>query len=176
MSGYMRLRMRREQGAALFVSLIILLLMTMIGVTAMQTTTLQERMAGSTRDLNLAFQAAEAALREAEDFLDAASLPDFNGTNGLYRFDPVASDPSTSVPVWKKSDWSWSNAREYQGTLSDLHAKPRYVIEELPAAHGMGESIAADEPLLDSGMYRVTARAVGGSGSSAAILQSTYKR
>lgn len=38
--------------------------MTLIGTTAMQGTH-QQRMAGNMRDRNLAFQAAEAALREA---------------------------------------------------------------------------------------------------------------
>ena len=56
----------REQGIALVTGLIFLLLMTLIGATAIQTTSLDERMAGHVRDRNLAFQAAEAALRDAE--------------------------------------------------------------------------------------------------------------
>lgn len=52
-----------QRGAVLIVSLIFLLLLTLIGTTAMRSTTLQERMAGNTRDINLSFQAAEAALR-----------------------------------------------------------------------------------------------------------------
>ena len=60
------IRTHRQQGSALIISLIILLLMTLIGVTAMQTTTLEERMTGNMRDSNIAFQAAEAALREGE--------------------------------------------------------------------------------------------------------------
>jgi len=54
---------QRQTGAALIVSLVLLLIMTVLGVTAMRTTTLQERMAGNLRDNNLAFQDAEAALR-----------------------------------------------------------------------------------------------------------------
>lgn len=60
-------RRDRQQGIALVVGIIFLLLMTLIGVTAIQTTSLDERMAGNVRDRNLAFQAAEAALRDAEE-------------------------------------------------------------------------------------------------------------
>lgn len=50
---------KNQKGAVLAISLIILLLMTIIGVSAMQGTTLQEKMAGNLRDYNLAFQAGK---------------------------------------------------------------------------------------------------------------------
>ncbi|MBK1647901.1 pilus assembly PilX family protein [Rhabdochromatium marinum] len=59
-----------QQGMVLVIGLIFLLLMTVIGVTSIQTTTLDERMAGNLRDKNIAFQAAEAALREGEGWLE----------------------------------------------------------------------------------------------------------
>lgn len=55
-----------QQGATLAIVLIFLVLVTLVGVTAMTTTTLEERMAGNLKDRNLAFQAAEAALRDAK--------------------------------------------------------------------------------------------------------------
>ena len=62
-------RTTRDSGSALVVALILLMLLTMIGVQGMRTNVMQERMAGNMRERNLAFQAAEAALRvgEAED-------------------------------------------------------------------------------------------------------------
>ena len=59
----------RQRGVVLVTGLIFLVILTLLGVTAMQTTILEERMAGNLRDENLAFQAAEAALREGELFL-----------------------------------------------------------------------------------------------------------
>ena len=59
----------RQTGAVLVVSLLILLVMTVLGVAAMGTTTLQERMANNNRQQQVAFQAAEAALRAAETYL-----------------------------------------------------------------------------------------------------------
>ncbi|HPF28453.1 MAG TPA: PilX N-terminal domain-containing pilus assembly protein, partial [Steroidobacteraceae bacterium] len=60
---------RAQRGAILVTSLLLLLVLTIIGLTAMRMTSLQERMAGSTRDLNLAFQGAEAALRDGETLI-----------------------------------------------------------------------------------------------------------
>ena len=61
---------RRQRGAILFISLVMLLLMTIIGVTAMNNVTMEERMAGNLRNSDMAFQAAEAALRTGEAWLD----------------------------------------------------------------------------------------------------------
>jgi len=59
---------KHQSGVVLPVSMIMLLLLTLISVTASQVTGLEEKMAGNSRDSNLAFQAAEAALRGGERF------------------------------------------------------------------------------------------------------------
>jgi len=60
---------QRQRGIVLVVSLVLLLLMTLIGVTAMQTVTLDERMVGNAHQRNVAFQAAEAGLRAGESHI-----------------------------------------------------------------------------------------------------------
>lgn len=57
---------RKQRGATLIVGLLFLVALTLLGVMAMKSAVLQERMAGGSRDHNLAFQAAEAALRDAK--------------------------------------------------------------------------------------------------------------
>ncbi len=47
-------------------SVMFILVLTMLGLAAMQSSTLQERMAGNQRDRSIALQAAELALRDAE--------------------------------------------------------------------------------------------------------------
>ncbi|MBD3893974.1 PilX N-terminal domain-containing pilus assembly protein [Hydrogenophaga sp.] len=96
---------RRQQGAVLVVGLIILVVLTLMGVQAMRTNLVQERMASNMRDRNLAFQAAEAALRAGEAYVQgqaAADLPDPANWDGAYplphgrvkNFDAgVASEP-----------------------------------------------------------------------------------
>lgn len=56
----------KQRGAVLIVALIMLLLLTIIGLSSMRGTVLQENMAGNMRDTNLALQASEAALRKGE--------------------------------------------------------------------------------------------------------------
>ena len=55
-----------QRGAVLVIALLFLTILTILGVTAMTTTTYEERLAGNARDSGTAFQAAEAALRDAK--------------------------------------------------------------------------------------------------------------
>jgi type IV pilus assembly protein PilX len=56
----------KQQGVALVVALILLVVATLIGLAASRSTMLQERMSGNTYDRSLAFQRSESALRAAE--------------------------------------------------------------------------------------------------------------
>src|SRR5262245_19384474 len=60
---------RLQRGAALVTSLLLLLVLTIIGVTTMQMSRMQERMSGNSRDVNVAFQGAEAGVRSGESYL-----------------------------------------------------------------------------------------------------------
>jgi len=55
----------RQSGAVLIVALIILVVLTLLGVTAMNTTSLQERIAANTQESAQAFQAAETGYSQA---------------------------------------------------------------------------------------------------------------
>lgn len=55
-----------QRGATLIIAMIMLLLLTIIGLSSMRGTSLQESMAGNMRDSSLAQHAAEAALRQGE--------------------------------------------------------------------------------------------------------------
>jgi type IV pilus assembly protein PilX len=56
----------RQRGAALFIALMILIIMTLLALSASQVTSLQERMSNIYRADNLAFQEAEERLRDEE--------------------------------------------------------------------------------------------------------------
>lgn len=58
-----------QRGMALLVSLIMLLLLTMIGISSMQNATLQEKMSASVQLRNQSFQLAEAVLRVGENIV-----------------------------------------------------------------------------------------------------------
>ncbi|SDY37864.1 PilX N-terminal domain-containing pilus assembly protein [Nitrosomonas sp. Nm33] len=163
----------RQRGVVLVTGLIFLVMMTLLGITAIQTTMLEEKMAGNLRDETLALQAAEAALREGEMFLQQITLPEFDGSNGLYDH----KNPETQAPnpiTW--SEWSTSG-RIITATLTGVASQPRYIIEQLiPVPAEKGGSVQQSATTMISNMYRVTARGVGGTESAVVILQSDYRR
>lgn len=165
----------KQQGVVLVVALIMLLLMTILGLSSMQTTTLEEKMAGAIRDKQIAFQSAEVALREGEDYLTAASLPAFNNSGGLY------SPSGTSGDQWKSVAWSAGTAAACNCFIPNVSVglgvpKPRYILEELPAGSLPGGSLVVGFSTGNTAtMYQVTARGVG-KGGGVAVLQSTYLR
>ncbi|MDZ4730045.1 MAG: PilX N-terminal domain-containing pilus assembly protein [Xanthomonadales bacterium] len=82
----------KQSGFALIVGLVVLLLLTLIMLTALKLASLEERMAGNLRNQNIAFQAAESALREAEALISSsATAIDLNGdgTNEANPFNPM---------------------------------------------------------------------------------------
>jgi len=167
-SGYLPVSAGRQQrGSALIISLVFLLLLTMIGVTSIEDSTLQERMAGNERDRNLAFQAAEAALREGEAYLREQS-PNFtaSGTGGLLSPDYSGVDPSAVT-------YPWASRSRASSSLAGLSAAPRYTIEWITTqASGPSDQIE----IVTVSSYRITARAVGGSTDAVVLLQATYSR
>lgn len=161
--------MNAQRGAALIVALVMLLAMTLLGVTAVRNTTLQERMAGNLRDSNMSFQAAERALREGEEFLRSPTIPPFTGANGLLTMQSDAGLGS----FWSSYDWN-TNGRT-AADVTGVVSAPRYVIEELPPVPIAGGS-ERFAPLPDVGYFRVTAQGVGGTADAVTILQTTYRR
>lgn len=161
-------RSSTEQGSTLVLALVILLVLTLIGVAGMRSTSVQEKMASNLRDKDLAFQAAEAALREAEQFLQVASLPAFDGTGGLHQPNRALwLDPAT----WTNSTVS----AEYDVVVQGVALQPRTIIEELEPVQLEGESVKFGE-MPDVAMFRATARGVGGTTGAEVILQSIIRR
>lgn len=181
-------------GGALIISLILLLMLTIMGISAMRTGTLQERMTGNARDMNAAFQAGEAAVRDAERVLsDPLNLPGaFTGSNGLYMNDQADCNPDDgSVFAGAPPDWAvrasegWTK-RTAPGsgddniTLAAVSEQPEYVILRMPvrAVHGRQDSpsLEAGQELPCIDLYAITSRGYGTSSNSMVVLQTIYRR
>ena len=177
-SGRQQLSARRNQsGAVLVVSLIILLVVTMLAISSMQSTALEERMAGNTNDRNLAFQSTESALREAEVFVEGiSSLGNFNGTSGL--FGRTDAEPG----FYDATTWSNSSNHVVAGTDFGSHEAPRYYIKNFTTVTGTEGALnmsgyGDNKGTGDITVFRVTARGIGASADSAeVILRSQYGR
>jgi len=71
--------MDKQNGSALIISLLMLLVLTMLGITSMSTSTLEEKMAANDRNQKLNFQDAESALVESEtEIINADWQSDIN--------------------------------------------------------------------------------------------------
>lgn len=165
-----------QQGVTLVMTLIFLLLLTILGVTAISTSTLQEKMSGNLRDQDVAFQAAESALRGGEDKINLLAQavgnrnPDSltNCTNCIWTI-------GTAQPLNDTWWGSWKN--EYGSSSKELtqaYADPSFVIEY----GGFSKdniNIGGWGALQGIHYYKVSARAEGVTPTARSMLESTYK-
>lgn len=198
-------RAAQQQGAALIVGLIMLLLLTIVGVAGMRETLLQEKMVGNMRDREVALQAAESALRAGENLVKSAGAPPtFTNSNGLYdRSVPAGlaaverkkGSQRISEQLFWAEEWKWTDAysREYSRNLEYTADQPRFVVERLdkslsdrsgyPGVANCGAGVVCaedwgeyEEKGSSAPDYRITARGVGLTEGTVVILQSTYRR
>lgn len=166
----------KETGAVLITGLIFMVVLTIIVISALRSATLEERMAANARNRQLALQAAEAILRDAETTLFAAApFEPFNPasftitcTNGLCN---KAADGAT--PRWQTIDWGDTGVTRTfvsaDSSLDGVDSAPRYIVEiaNIPIGGGGGG-------ICPTVLYRITARGVG-SDNSAVILQTMFR-
>ncbi len=165
----------RQRGAALIVALIMLVVMTLLGVTIARTTTLQERMAGNLRNKSIAFEAAETTLRVGEAWVNdqiggerpkaiapascGAPPCDVLTPDALDPLDPTVWDPGTDVRTGPQ--------------VAESAAAPQFFIEQRQVVRdslNIGQSTDENARIY----YRTTARAVGGTTAGVSILRTEY--
>jgi type IV pilus assembly protein PilX len=173
---------RNQTGIVLFMSLVILLILTILGLSSVQTTSLQERMSRNASDSNLAFQAAESALRDGEDSLDGyGSLTAFDRDGGTGTGREAAPD---EVPNWEAVDWSASTDTctgciQAETAISGTATQAKYVVEHVKTVLSDSDRLNLNNIGVTTGsgktdVFRVTAFGVGGTDTARVMLQSTY--
>ena len=171
----MNIKAARDQaGMVLIVSMIILIALTVLGLATMQSSRTELSMAGNQRELGITFNAAEAGLSAAEEYIDnSISKTMFNNpTQGLYDrldIDPDYRDPAT-----------WDASQEATIGLPQVAAEPRFIIKYLGdrsqnevAAVNVG-GYGSSQPGMTVSNFRITSRAVGQSGRAVRQLQAYY--
>lgn len=175
-------RSGRQSGAALVVALLILLVLTVLGITAMQTSNMEQQMAIQYHDHQLAFQAAEAALVEAQDYIQSQPLTVNSFTAGCVNGLCLPADPTTTTtPVWNDTALNvWKTAGLHQTgsyTASNVSQQPEYIIEWLGYVFPSGDFPPGAVPGPgDPEMFRVTALGTGGTTNARVMLQITYEK
>jgi len=165
-----------QQGAALITSLIILLVLTVLGVSAMSTSSLEELMAGNLRDQVVSFQAAESALRDAERMIDALPAPpeptSTGSNNGIYLRDTFGDFATTAfdASIWPAAATEYGTAGAVN--LSGVAEDPFYIVEQyqfVPKDASLTSRMSGQGKIF----YRITSRGVGVSANAVTLLQVT---
>lgn len=196
----------QQRGAALVVGLIMMLLLTIIGLSAMQGTSMQEKMSGNMRDTSLALNSAEASLRYAEEGLlksmnvlergkDFATCTNNCEIINSYR---DFSGSSAAMTAWQNRSATWTNMAQTYGSMKDatgntitlptgsrlntsnngavVAANPQVLVEYV---NYKGDSLDQGKGVAyDTGLdyFRNTAVANGGSTTSEVTLQTVFAR
>ena len=200
------LRARKNEGGfVLATALFFLVALTILGVSALGVNSLEEKMLGYSRDKQVAFQAADAALRDAERYLFSGAISgatnfvaDCTTGAGLYQV------RTSGMPIWAElesgsscKDDAWigkasainaENGKSYKyGTLSGVGefkldssravaSQPRFIIEVLPiSATGSGSRRVGFGSASQMYVYRVTAVGFGQRVTSRVLLQAVYR-
>ncbi len=191
-----------QHGFVLIMSLLFLLLLTIIGITSLSTTSLEEKMAHNVKDKNLAGQSAESALALAESWLESSNTVSRTEINRRISGAPSTTDGFTATvndpdpPIWRTMDWKATSAGDYLeyptvpfgATTSTLlsrnlfAAQPRYIIENLKKTDQCDGSTLGG-PREESSMelklchrLYISARGVGGTAAAVTLSQSAYNQ
>jgi len=185
----------QQQGVTLIVAMIMLLILTMVGVSTMKDATIQERLSSNGQQSSLARINAHSALGAAELFLENLNLEteeevlatftdtSVNEKNGLYipllrLAESQVSQPTSNM---KKPD-NWTDQNSIVVTTTPAGAEQsRFFVEYIgplvdERTPGNASLDAEDKkktvryPLS----FRITAIGFGDTDNSAAILQSIY--
>ncbi len=187
---------RPTRGAVLITGLIVLAVMTILGISSMRGTLLEERMAGNLREHNSAFQAAEAGLQAALTYvegLDSPPLVDASGTEKVWPACLVAhadvdcsttSDPDPcclldqALGNWERDTAPTAGVRidgfggDGLGGIPDA-SQPRVIIEERYVPPLDFEAAAQKRGVH---YYTATAVGIGPAGQSRSVVQATIAK
>jgi type IV pilus assembly protein PilX len=132
----------RNRGAVLFVALIMLLLLTLLGVTGMQVTMLQERMSGNFRAQQQSFERSEGKVSEGRD----------SAADPLWAYDNIPQTPISMTNDHLPWD-AWLTDPVEQ--VSEQFLQGRRLVAGAGAARG---KIVSDDPQKDVRYYVVSAQ------------------
>jgi type IV pilus assembly protein PilX len=189
---------RQERGFSLITTLVLLLIASLLGVAASQLVLMSERSSRYDRDRQIAFQAAEAALLDAEmdirgpgsnraDHFSPTSIAGFEAGCSIERDTKGMCLPAENngLPIWSTVDFTDSDedtkrtvdfgdhtGRTYASGASGVQPEhsPRYVIELVPDPTPGGNEGAPRY------LYRVTSVGFGPREDTQVMLQMYFRK
>ena len=169
-----------SRGIVLVTTLTILLVLTMLALSAVQGTSLQELIIRNTKDSNLAFNAAEAAVKEAERGIDALTAISYEPDAAFVIHDAItlgALDVS-SDEVWATAA-SISTLEDGSSAIDTVATQPKYLVQHVGTIVSDEDrlnlnNIGQDPSICCTQVFKVTARGTGGSDNAVVMIETTF--
>jgi len=163
-----------QSGMTLVVSLVMLVSMTILGITSIQSTRTEISMAGNLRESGLTFNAAEAGLRAAETFVDNSVSKTIYADPSIGLYDDSDNDPDYMDSL------TWNTSQPAGTTLAHVIEQPVFIVKYLGdrsqnevAAVNIG-GYGSGQPGTTVSNFRITAMGTGQSGNARRFVQSYF--
>lgn len=169
------MNIKQQQGAVLIMSLLMLFVLTLIGVSSINTTTMEEKMSGNTRNRMLAFQAAESALVEARRTITsfAGSVESTANTSGSAGYYKTGYGPTVKDALDKT--WWTANNKIQASANGDVKSKSQYVIEYIKRDTQLSDLTIRNNneqaPSPPPSLFKITVRGTGLTDSAVVVIQ-----
>lgn len=152
-----------QHGSALIVSLLILLVMTIVGVTTLNSTMLQEKMAVNSHDMITTFQAAEAAI--GHGIADAAPVDAKYFTDALDADKAGTTNPSKIYDLDGGTTSATAELKSYpsatvEGGTRVIHNKMHHINSSLGVFVGYSMQFKGTGKLTATGAKSVNIQGV----------------
>lgn len=174
---------RGQQGAILVISLLLLLVLTILALTAMNMSFNEERMAGNARNVNTAFQSAEAGLRDAEQWLTNQTtrpVPCVGAPCDVYDRAGMPGIAADAPDLRDMTNTWWDDNGRVYGTDTGSPAiagvaRPADTVIENYAFVPDSLTVGAGPP-TGRDFFRITSRGTGGVEAAQSVVESTFTR
>ncbi len=198
-----RLSLDKQDGASLIITLVMLVAVLLLGISAAQIALQGEKVSRNDRDRQIALQSAEAALKDAELDIEGAQSQAMvrskifgkdktegftdgcgSGLANIYLGLCMRAEEG-EVPIWQEIDFLDSSAgarsvpyghftgQSFQTGLGSLPSKLPRYIIELMPYNKEGEGVTMDDITY---FYRITAIGFGVRETTQVVLQTFYRK
>jgi len=172
--------MNKQRGSALIISLLMLLVMTLLGISSMSTSTMEEKMAANDRNQKVAFQNAELTLVNGEDVILNPDLDWYEDMKTSLKVEgesnrgPRGHDINSNIGYYYAA--TWQNCNALANNQAGNQACYLYeIISEPPPLEAGGGYGQFNQANVRYGTVNITARSTG-NGATVSMVQATSKK
>jgi len=170
---------KQQSGAALVLSLLILTVLTVLGLSSMRSASMEELMTRNTRDYKIAFEAADSVLNDGTDWVldqtaqprECLALTDCSSAGKVYKQDLLGDLSKDSIDT---SWWESSATEEFLSAgskqIPEAKTDPRRAMEATfvrdSLRRGFGQPTGIN-------VYRISGRGTGIKDTTKVLAQQT---